>query len=283
MIQFAAYLQDQDLDHYEMKEPFLVHSCGRISFTTGQDLEINRIRGRKDYQIIYVHRGAGHFYYAGVEQVLPAGSIVLYEPGECQKYSFYVRDEAEFYWLHFSGTGVEELFLEAGISKKQFFVGSSTRIFQLFEMIIQELMFKKRGYFQLSNLKGQELVFELSRACQKLSDKKEGKQWERLEKLIARIHLEYHKPLKVEALAREYGASSEWFIKIYTKYTGMTPKHYINELRMNHARELLLDTDDTIGKIAVTCGFQNPLYFSNYFQKRYHMSPSEYRENGRAL
>ena len=83
--------------------------------------------------------------------------------------------------------------------------------------------------------------------------------------------------LTTEQLARTYGTSTGWFIKEFSKYTGCTPKKYINEVRLNHAKELLSSTNYNISKISTVCGFENPLYFSRYFQKNYHMAPTKYR------
>ena len=278
MLQFSAYLEDEDCDTYEIEAPFLVHSCGRISFDQGKDLHINRANGRRDYQIIYVHKGKGHFFLEDRELELREGNVALYIPLEEQKYSFKVAEHAEFYWLHFGGSQSSDMLKAMDFGKKNFYVGMDTNISDMFEELIRELMMKKQGYLAVSNLKGQELLWILAReSSQKIADS-HNRYNEDIEKIIKVINLTYAQKISVKDLAGQYGASTEWFIKEFSKFTGLTPKQYINTVRLNHAKELLNSSNYNIGEIASACGFENPLYFSKYFKKKYFISPSEYRK-----
>ncbi len=147
----------------------------------------------------------------------------------------------------------------------------------LFEGIIRELSMKQAGYLQITNLKGQELIWMLAREAQKQKHRNRNGYNEEMEEILETIHLKYNQDLTTEQLARTYGTSTGWFIKEFSKYTGCTPKKYINEVRLNHAKELLSSTNYNISKISTVCGFENPLYFSRYFQKNYHMAPTKYR------
>ena len=55
---------------------------------------------------------------------------------------------------------------------------------------------------------------------------------------------------------------------------------YINEVRLNHARELLLRTDEKITKIALKAGFNDISYFNRAFAAAVGMTPREYRSQG---
>ena len=280
MIQYAAYLYDKDLDTYEMKAPFLVHSCGRISFNRNVDLHIDRQNGRKDYQIIYIHCGKGHFWLNEKEYVLEEGNVIVYYPNDRQRYGFYHDENAEFYWMHFSGTKVHDLLKDREFDSKAY-VGMATQIARGFEEVIRELMIKRKEYIEIANLKGEELIFLLNREKYEQQHNEDKAYRTELEKIIEEINLHYADSLIVEELAKKYGASVEWFIKTFSNYTGFTPKQYISEVRFNHAKELLGFADYNIGEIARECGFENPLYFSKYFKKKYHISPSEYRAEKR--
>ncbi len=275
MLQYAAYLYDEDQDDYHLKTEFLVHSCGRISFQDSRNLRIDRENGRKDYQIIYISRGKGHFWQKGQEKILTEGSLILYAPEERQKYSFYGKENAEFYWLHFSGSRAEELLERAEL--RTGYVGMAPQMKRMFEEMIRELMMKRKGYIQIGNLKGEECIWFLAREEEQWKTK-DREQQEEMEKIIEKINLCYAENLSVRDLAGQYGVSVEWFIKLFSKYTGMTPKQYISEIRLNHAKELLDSADYNISEVSQACGFENPLYFSRYFKKKYHRTPSEYRK-----
>ena len=277
MLQYSAYLYDQDLDNYNVDLPFLVHSCGKISMNCGRNLNIDRLNGRQDFQIIYIHQGKGHFILDNREIVLDEGCTVLYYPFEIQQYSFRHFENAQFYWLHFSGTDIPGLLREAGLDRQIIDTGMASYIPNLFEGIIRELIMKQPGYLQIANLKGQELVWLLARESRKQASRNRNGYNAEMEEILEIIHRSYHQDLTIEQLAKRYGASTGWFIKEFSRYTGVTPKKYINEVRLNHAKELLSSTNYNISKISTVCGFENPLYFSRYFQKNYHMAPTTYR------
>ncbi len=284
MLQFSAYLYDEDLDNYNVNLPFLVHSCGRVSFNGNKDLHINRLYGRRDFQLIYIHQGKGHFILDNRESILDEGCTVLYHPYEIQQYSFHHSENAQFYWLHFSGNDIPGLLREAGLDRQIIDTGMASYIPALFEGIIRELIMKQQGYLQITSLKGQELVWLLAREAQKQEHRNRNGYNMEMEEILETIHLKYNQDLTIEQLARAYGTSTGWFIKEFSRYTGNTPKKYINEVRLNHAKELLSSTNYNISKISTVCGFENPLYFSRYFQKNYHMAPTKYRNTlqGRA-
>lgn len=61
------------------------------------------------------------------------------------------------------------------------------------------------------------------------------------------------------------------------KATGLTPKQYLQEIRLSEARQMLEDKKyNTIAKIAYTVGFADPKTFSQRFKQRYGKLPSSY-------
>ena len=48
-------------------------------------------------------------------------------------------------------------------------------------------------------------------------------------------------------------------------------------MRLEHAAQLLITTDESITEIAYNSGFSDPLYFSTAFKKFYNLPPTEYR------
>ncbi|GAA4278324.1 hybrid sensor histidine kinase/response regulator transcription factor [Aquimarina mytili] len=67
------------------------------------------------------------------------------------------------------------------------------------------------------------------------------------------------------------------FVKIKT-WTNLTPKEFINSIRMKKATELLELGELSISEVAYRVGFKDPKYFSKAFKKYYKKTPSEYSE-----
>lgn len=85
--------------------------------------------------------------------------------------------------------------------------------------------------------------------------------------------------LSVEAVAERYGLSVSYFSKLFNNYMGKTFPDYINQLRLQKAREILLaDQSISIQNVAKKVGFNSSSYFSAAFRKYYGTSPSQIRK-----
>lgn len=84
-------------------------------------------------------------------------------------------------------------------------------------------------------------------------------------------------PITVADLARRAGLSSSRFAHLFTEQVGISPMRYLERQRMRLAEQLLDLTPRTVGEIARTVGFEDPLYFSARFRAYAGMPPSSYR------
>ena len=82
---------------------------------------------------------------------------------------------------------------------------------------------------------------------------------------------------------REFGEQfhlSEKYISRYVKeHFHITLSQYVTYLRLEHAKQLLQDTDIPVTDVAMQSGYQNVSYFIRSFQKAYAVSPLKYRKN----
>lgn len=83
--------------------------------------------------------------------------------------------------------------------------------------------------------------------------------------------------LSVEQIARDFGISRSRLYASCDKYLGCGLAHYIRKLRMEKARTLLKDTDQTVSRIAALCGFSDYNYFCRIFKKENGLSAKKYR------
>ncbi len=82
----------------------------------------------------------------------------------------------------------------------------------------------------------------------------------------------------VDAFAAQMGMGRTAFFRKMKQATGCSPKEYINKKRVHHAAYLITTTSKTISEIAMTVGFNDPLYFSRAFKGEYKCSPKEWRK-----
>lgn len=74
----------------------------------------------------------------------------------------------------------------------------------------------------------------------------------------------------------------DYLRKRFKKELGVTPLEYMTNLRMKKAETLLTAMDSggySIGEIAEQCGYEDPLYFSRVFKKRFGCSPSRFAKD----
>ena len=95
---------------------------------------------------------------------------------------------------------------------------------------------------------------------------------------IKYISKNYQNELNLEIVSNQIGYSQFYFSKLFKKQMGMTIHQYINEYRINKAKDLLAYSKLSINSIATNVGFKNTLTFIRNFEKIVHMTPSEYRE-----
>ena len=84
--------------------------------------------------------------------------------------------------------------------------------------------------------------------------------------------------LSVQAVAHNIFLNHQYLCSYYKKATGKTVNDYITEIRMEKAKELLLDKRSKILDVTARVGLTDPNYFSTLFKKYAGCTPSEYRE-----
>ncbi|WMX14911.1 ATP-binding protein [Aureispira sp. CCB-E] len=81
----------------------------------------------------------------------------------------------------------------------------------------------------------------------------------------------------VETLAEAVHLGRSSLYRKLKKLTGLTPAHYIREVRLNIARDLLeQNTYETMAEVAYASGFSTPYHFSNIYEKRFGKKPTDY-------
>ena len=88
----------------------------------------------------------------------------------------------------------------------------------------------------------------------------------------------YSQNISIEQYAASRSMSTSWFNRSFRSAVGTSPMKYILEVRIRNAQVLLETTDYSISDIASIIGYDNPLYFSRLFSRKFAMSPSEYRK-----
>ncbi len=87
----------------------------------------------------------------------------------------------------------------------------------------------------------------------------------------------YHEPYSLDELALEYGINKFRLCREFAKYYEYTPIQYLNRIRIEKAKELLISTDEKIVEISQMVGIENTNHFIRLFKEKTGVTPLTYR------
>ena len=82
-------------------------------------------------------------------------------------------------------------------------------------------------------------------------------------------------PVSPTVIAEELGISTRQLERLFGKFLNTSPKKYYMELRLDKARNLLVQTDHSITDVALACGFENSGHFSRAYRTAFGHAPSQ--------
>ncbi len=100
----------------------------------------------------------------------------------------------------------------------------------------------------------------------------------KLSTVIQMMESNIEDPISPSLLARDVGMSTRQLERLFRRYLNRSPKRYYMELRLQKARNLLMQTDMSVINVALSCGFSSPSHFSKCYRSHYNTTP--YRERG---
>ncbi len=233
-----------------------------------------------EYQLIYVSRGKGHFISKHQKETkIEEGYMFLLFPGEWHNYWPNRQTGWKKSWVGFTGTNMD-LRVKAGFFSKQkplFNVGINDDIIHLFKLAVKTAQEQKSGYQQmLAGIVNLLLGFAFSVNKEATFEDLQVNNQINNAKIIMEENISSN--LSCEEIAQKIGIGYSWFRRVFKEYTMFSPAHYMQELKIRKAKELLTNTTSACKEIAFEIGFETPSYFNIAFKNKTGMSPKKYRE-----
>ena len=100
-----------------------------------------------------------------------------------------------------------------------------------------------------------------------------------MKKAIEYIHANYDKKISLEDIASYINLSKHYVSYLFKKEAGTNISHYINEVRIEKAKEIIVQREYKIKEIYERVGFSDQQYFSKTFKKSTGMTVTQYRES----
>ena len=92
------------------------------------------------------------------------------------------------------------------------------------------------------------------------------------------IREHFREEIDLGKLAEEYGFSSAYLSRIFTREEGESPVRFLTSIRIKEAKRLLADTDEPIARVGELSGYPDQFYFSRTFRKEVGKNPTQYRK-----
>lgn len=263
-IHFVGYENYKDLQVYEVGRQKCLpkHSYGPI------------VRGK--FILHYVVDGQGKLCMGGKEYFIQGGEAFIIYPKELAYYEADEKNPWRYLWVIFEGDKAEEVLRELGITEEQpmFYPrDSGMEILTCMEQLLyyheQELVTIGNMYVLLQTMKNHSAA---ERECKVLP------QQDYVQQIKRYIEFRYVEDVKVSEIAEHCGLNRSYMTKCFAEATGVSPKEYLMQYRMQRAKELLKKEDMPISNVAYAVGYSDPLAFSKMFKKKEGVSPLEYRE-----
>ena len=223
------------------------------------------IRSRKWYGLTFSIDGQITYTHQGKRYVSTPGCAILLPKGET--YQLHTDKGGLFPLINFQCEGYPEgNMIVIPLDNPESFLLEYEQMRKLFPFPHHRLRLLGMFYSMLSRLFSQS-----NRASAPLGD--------------TLAYLEEHisdPQLSNTHLAQRLGVSEVYFRKRFLQAFGASPKQYILQLRLKHARLLLSEGAKSVSDIAAACGFSSVYHFSRCFKTHTGLSPTEYASQNKA-
>ena len=230
-------------------------------------------RQYKEFHVIYVADGVA--YYNGLRMV--RGDVVFVEPYFVHSLVYSTEDTPSVYRTLWQGDITVHIaqMLRNYTSDKVYHVGFEESMEGLFKSLIYNRFLGDISMKQFVVGFTDMLLAYLTRAF--LPGGADASLADLITRAKNAMDLGYA-DLTVDQLASLLYVNSKYLSKVFKKYTGMTPKRYITDIKMVHAEHYLISTEYPIQKISEIVGYNNYTNFYIAFKNKYGIAPEEYRK-----
>ncbi len=243
-----------------------------------------RIAGTTSTVFKYCVQGNGYGQLSGRNFDVGPGDLLVLPIGEPHAYGSSEIRPWTIHWFHAVGDDIRDVLreLEFDVEHPVVYLGKSPELVALFEELQREmaagcaprdLLYASQ---LLTHLLG--LMIRLRRAAKRENQDARS----RVLQTIAHIRNRPQLTLSTDEAASMADLSVSQFSLLFRELTGESPKRFATRIKMIRARQLLAETGQSVQKISVELGFNDPLYFSRLFRSLNQISPSEFRKAHRS-
>lgn len=240
-----------------------------------------REHSHEEYEINYISSGQAIMRIEGEKIIVPQGQCVVIPPNK--RHSFWVvsKSGCKITQLEMSvemKSQEEEFFMKAGEMHNYYVLKNCEEIIPILERIARLYRHDESDYNAfLLKISTVEMMITLNHYINQENSHYSLRATAGIKEAIAYIQEHFSEPIDFDKVANASGISSRYMRKYFSDVLGMTCMQFITGLRIEKAKHLLWETNQSILTIALETGYDNAPYFSRVFRKAEGMTPRRYR------
>jgi len=262
---------------------FHLHYCNsrQTSEVLNYSKKINKTI--QHHELLFITGGKGHFIFQNKKYQIKEGMLLYICPNV--QYFAYIENLC-FFSVHFSYATVkfnsdksdiinetDNLSLDPVQVLKNYY-----KINNIFKKLVQNWYAKLPGYEFITKTLLQQLLYAIFQNIKKNNQNYSTSL--KVEKIIAYLRNNIDKRLTLSDLSDIVQLSPTYLSGIFKETTGYSVIKFFNKIKVDKAKELIIEGDKKVKEVAHILGFTDEFYFSRIFKKIEGVSPSEfYRSN----
>lgn len=190
---------------------------------------------------------------------------------DCYKpHKYFCSDNAYTLWVHFDGNNSRQWFNEI-TAQRGLKTKCSRQTADCILNIIKYIMNNRNEYDISAEL------YSMLCFASKSPSENESRYQIQVEKAKDFIISNYNRAMSLDEIAGAFHMSVSYFSKIFRETAGFSPYDYLLSVRLDKAKEMLLQTDYSVESIAYKTGFNSTANFIYFFKKKTGTSPLKFR------
>ena len=258
---------------------------------------VHQKRNINVFVLIFIIKGVLNIEQDGISHQVKSNEYILLFPGLLHFGTEHSIGELSYYWCHFQiqnnnyslvdrttirrhihmikentiATSDNYLMPEFGMLEQ------NERVIMLFRQLLDAARRKSHSEY-LSNYALSVLVMEISTNFVSGYDIGAGSStYKHITEIMEWIRINYNLNLSVVNVAETFNYNPNYLSGAFKKYVGCSLLDYINRMRINIAKKMLLSEDESIRMISAKVGFADEKYFMKVFKKLEGVTPSQYK------
>lgn len=222
------------------------------------------------HQILLVTHGAGRLQIGGKEFIVKAGMCFFLEKRCPHSYEM-TEEPFTTRWICYDGTGTDALHTFFGLAP--FWVGQNQNFYAL-RFVHNNMLEEAFSKYDVAKYSGKLYQMIVDFALGRVDEI----QQERLEPARLWVSESYGEDITLEQMAAQAKMTQFAFCREFRKKYGITPMEFVNQVRLQQAKRLLIEEPDVpVKEIAGRCGFRDAGYFGRVFKRYEKTTPLHFR------